>query len=201
MLRARAIEEQPAKYWMYALDLISRYLHIACTAVLVGGTLFYEMVVPAAIDELKTEQQLDVFGRARWFFKRLVWISAVLLLISGAVSTRKHWRAYEEEPVVYTGGTLSEVDDVRPSILRRPGWWWAAHASTGTLAVLIAVYLTTVARPPDHPIGWMRLNLVILLIVIFLASATRHVRLFNSEDTARGRGFVPFISPPLDPSE
>ena len=38
-------------YWMYALDLISRYLHIACTTVLVGGTLFYEMVVPAAIDE------------------------------------------------------------------------------------------------------------------------------------------------------
>ena len=179
-------------YWMYVLDLISRYLHIACTTVLVGGTLFYEMVVPQAIDELKTEQQLDVFGRARWVFRRLVWISAVLLLVSGAISTRKHWASYQAEPVVY--GAMSDPADESPSVFRRPGWWWAAHASTGILTVLIAVYLTTVSRPPDHPIGWMRLNLVILLIVIFLASATRHARLFNA-DTMRGRVVIPFVMP------
>lgn len=180
-------------YWMYALDLISRYLHIACTTVLVGGTLFYEMVVPAAIDELKTEQQLDVFGRARWVFRRLVWTSAILLLISGALSTRRHWEAYQAEPIPSVDTNPNTADEA-PSVMRRPGWWWAAHASTGTLAVLIAVYLTTVTRPPDHPIGWMRLNLVILLIVIFLASATRHVRLFNA-DTARGRTVIPFVNP------
>ena len=180
-------------YWMYALDLISRYLHIACTTVLVGGTLFYEMVVPAAIDELKTEQQLDVFGRARWFFRRLVWVSAALLLISGAVSTRKHWASYQTEPLAGHSVHASPPGGP-PSVFRRPGWWWAAHVSTGTLAVLIAVYLTTVPRPPDHPIGWMRLNLVILLVVIFLASATRHARLFNAE-TARGRFVSPFALP------
>ncbi len=181
-------------YWMYALDLISRYLHIVCTTVLVGGTLFYEMVVPAAIDELKTEQQLDVFGRARWVFKRLVWTSAILLVVSGAVSTRKHWGSYKAEPVPSYGTSSGVGTDDSPTVFRRPGWWWAAHASTGTLAVLIAVYLTTVARPPDHPIGWMRLNLGILLIVIFLASATRHARLFNS-DTMRGRLVIPFVMP------
>ncbi|HEV2296661.1 MAG TPA: hypothetical protein VGR35_22655 [Tepidisphaeraceae bacterium] len=184
-------------YWMYALDLISRYLHIACTTVLVGGTLFYEMVVPAAIDELKEHQQLDVFGRARWVFRRIVWISATLLVISGAISTRKHWHNYQAEPTPTqtSAAPASFREDVVPSLLRRPGWWWAAHVSTGALAVLIAVYLTTVARPPDHPIGWMRLNLVILLLVIFLASATRHVRLFNA-DTDRGRVVIPFIHPP-----
>src|SRR3954452_14676123 len=124
-------------YWMYALDLISRYLHIACTTVLVGGTLFYEMVVPLAIDELKTEQQLDVFGRARWVFRRLVWTSAVLLVLSGVVSTRKHWSTYKDEALL-PPGTSADVD-ATPGVLRRPGWWWAAHASTGTLAVLIAV--------------------------------------------------------------
>jgi uncharacterized membrane protein len=191
------LPEEVAMYWTYALDLVSRYLHIACTTVLVGGTLFYEMVVPGAIEELKPEQQFDVFGRARWVFRRLVWTSAVLLIITGAISTRRHWAAYQAEPVS-TFGTPSIADDEFPSVLRRPGWWWAAHASTGTLAVLIAVYLTTVTRPPDHPIGWMRLNLVILLIVIFLASATRHVRLFNS-DTMRGRTVIPFINP--EPSE
>jgi hypothetical protein len=185
-------EESPM-YWMYALDLLSRYLHIACTTVLVGGTLFYEMVVPGAIEELKPEQQYDVFGRARWVFKRIVWTSAVLLILSGIVTTRRHWDAYKAEPVPSQGMTFDDADE-SPSVLRRPGWWWAAHASTGGLAVLIAVYLTTVARPPDHPIGWMRLNLVILLVVIFLASATRHVRLFNA-DTARGRTMIPFVNP------
>ena len=34
-----------AEVFVHVLDLLSRYLHIACTTILVGGTLFYEMVV------------------------------------------------------------------------------------------------------------------------------------------------------------
>jgi len=179
---------------VHVIDLLSRYLHIACSTVLVGGTLFYEMVVPAAIEELKTEQQLDVFGRARLVFKRLVWISAILLVLSGIVSTRKQWREYSSTEVFPRElGVPVDVEELAPAI-RRPGWWWVAHTSTGMLAVVIALYLTTVTRPPDHPIGWMRLNLVILLIVIFLGSATRHVRLVNS-DANRGVVRVPFVTP------
>jgi len=180
--------------FVHVADLVSRYLHIACTTVLVGGTLFYEMVVPAAIEELKTEQQLDVFGRARFVFRRLVWISAVLLVLSGIISARKHWREYSRPET--SPGAIVNVEDSPDgqSAIRRPGWWWVAHTSTGALAVLIALYLTTVARPPDHPIGWMRLNLVILLIVIFLGSATRHVRLVN-DDAQRGVVRVPFVTP------
>ena len=184
--------------FVHVTDLLSRYLHIACTTILVGGTLFYEMVVPAAIEELKTEQQLDVFGRARIVFKRLVWISAILLVVSGVVTTRKQWRAYSQAEVS-SGGVVVEAPAGResPSVLHRPGWWWVAHASTGALAVVIALYLTTVTRPPDHPIGWMRLNLVILLVVIFLGSATRHVRLVNEDPRNNVR--VPFVVP--EPSE
>ena len=59
----------------------------------------------------------------------------------------------------------------------RPGWWVVAHAATGILAVIIAVLLTIGASPPGRPILWMRLNLIVLMIVIFLGSATRQVRL------------------------
>lgn len=182
-----------AEVFVHILDLLSRYLHIACTTVLVGGTLFYEMIVPAAIDELKTEQQLDVFGRARWFFRRLVWISAIVLLVSGIISARRHWREYSQPETA--DGIIVNAADVAdaPEIFRRPGWWWAAHTSAGALAVLIALYLTSIARPPDHPIGWMRLNLVILLVVIFLGSAARHVRLVNN-DASRGVIRVPFVN-------
>ena len=45
--------------------LITRYLHIVCTAFLVGGTLFYEMVVPVAVGDMTEGQQLAVMGRSR----------------------------------------------------------------------------------------------------------------------------------------
>ncbi len=76
------------------LILLNRYLHIVCTTTLVGGTLFYEMVVPVAIDELKPEQQLSVFARARWVFRGIVWTSAVVLVITGCVSSYRNLGYY-----------------------------------------------------------------------------------------------------------
>jgi hypothetical protein len=185
------------------IDLIARYLHIVCTTLLVGGTLFYEMVVPVAIDELKQEQQLAVFARARWVFRRIVWISAFLLIFSGIISTTKHWGAYNQAELAAqpaAGATTQpDTDRLNPtSIAWKPGWWWAAHASTGAIAVLIALFLTSFKRPPSHPIGWMRLNLVILLIVIFLASATRHVRQVSTKPPDKPTTTQP--SPATSPS-
>lgn len=183
------------------IDLIARYLHIVCTTLLVGGTLFYEMVVPVAIDELKQEQQLAVFARARWVFRRIVWISAFFLIFSGIVSTTKHWAAYNQaeiatQPAV-VATTQPAADRLNPtSIAWKPGWWWAAHASTGVIAVIIALFLTSFKRPPSHPIGWMRLNLVILLIVIFLASATRHVRTVSTTPQTRPASQPAAAAPP-----
>src|SRR5688500_7398383 len=135
--------------FIHLLELFSRYLHIVCTTVLVGGTLFYEMVVPEAVEELKQAQQLDVVGRARWVFKRLVWGAAIILAVSGIVSSRRHWSSYErgDRAALLSGSpdinNPDGDDDGVPYFARRPGWWWAAHASTGMLAVLIAVFLTS----------------------------------------------------------
>ena len=182
-------------------DLLNRYLHIVCTTVLVGGTLFYEMVVPVAIGELKEQHQLGVFGRARWMFKGLVWLSAVLLIVSGVLTSRKHWPAYtgaETGNVIAMSPTGARTLADTPEVLRRPGWWWAAHASTGTIAVVIALYLTTVRRPPDHPIGWMRLNLIVMMVVMFLGSATEHVRHVYAEAAERDEIRVPFVIPAIE---
>jgi hypothetical protein len=166
-------------YFLHTLVFLSaRYVHIVCATVLVGGTLFYEMVVPPAIDELKMEQQLLIFARARLFFKWIVWLSAALILISGVVSTYSHWNAYTQEQVfrIDKNGTPSPVI-IPISPLVRPGWWWAAHGSCGLLAVLIAVSLTFGKSPPTQPIRWMRLNLVILFLVMFMATVARQTRL------------------------
>jgi hypothetical protein len=171
-------------YFLHMLVyLFARYLHIVCATVLVGGTLFYEMIVPPAIDELKTEQQLLIFARARWFFKWIVWLCAVIILLSGVVSSYGHWREYlrdEGSARVYGPQAPAEAE-VSPVV--KPGWWWAAHTSCGVLAIIISVGLTIGKVPPSQPIRWMRLNLIILLLVMFLATATRQTRLESGSPT------------------
>lgn len=168
--------------------LIARYLHIVCTALLVGGTLFYEMVVPVAVGDMPAGQQLAIMGRSRWVFRWIVWISALLLIASGIATAVRHWNTYTETPieeptltVVDTPDTTTQPVEVATRFKLRSGWWFVAHASTGFIAVIIAVGLTLGGTPPARPVQWMRLNLVILLIVIFLATVAREVRLAVSE--------------------
>src|SRR3569833_891769 len=71
--------------------LFSRYLHIVATTLIVGGTLFFELVVPLAIGELKNEVQLVLFARMRWIFRSVVYISTVTLLLTGAISMYRNW--------------------------------------------------------------------------------------------------------------
>jgi hypothetical protein len=156
--------------------LFARYLHIVCATVLVGGTLFYEMVVPPAIDELKQEQQLLIFARARLFFKWIVWVCAAIILASGVISSYGHWNDYNRvPPEVQT--VLPRPELAQDSVIAQPGAWWAAHTSCGVLALIISVSLTIGKVPPSQPIRWMRVNLIILLLVMFLATATRQTRL------------------------
>ena len=173
--------------WLRHFLFVSmRWLHIVCTTLVVGGTLFFEFVVPIAVEDLKTEQQLTVFGKARWVFKRVIWPSAFLLLMSGATSIFRQWNAYLEHP--------------------RDGMLIAAvvHSALGIVALGIALMLTVPASPPNRPIGWMRLNLGILLLAILAASVARYIRLRDNpqssnltqqDDTGTIRGAI------LGPSE
>ncbi len=147
---------------------LSRWLHIVCTTLVVGGTLFFEFVVPIAIEDLRKEQQLSVFGNARWVFKRVIVVCSIILLLSGAVSIYHLWEMYYARP----GYEKSLV-------------WGMAHVGLGIVGLGIALLLTIRGRPPEHPIGWMRINLALLLIGIFAAVAARHVRMTAREKEAR----------------
>jgi hypothetical protein len=167
------------------LYLLNRYVHVIATAVIIGGTLFYEMIVPVAIGDLKQEQQLLVFGRARWTFRGVVWTCALLLVISGIVTSIRQWEDYTQPEQIAppTTATVESRPDSESTMsgFRRPGWWWAAHVSTAAVGLLVAVALTSVRKPPEYAVQWMRLNLLILLLVVFFASATRDIRLMNAE--------------------
>lgn len=151
-----------------------RWLHIVFTTALVGGVLFYEFVIPKAIEELKGETQLAVLGRVRWIFRRIVVWSAVVLIVTGVISTWRQWGAYTPR-------------FVRP--------WWALHVGLGVIAMALAVRITLGDRVPRHPIRWLRVDLVILLVAMFAAAVTRHVRLTIQEQVARNR---PAIMMPVE---
>jgi uncharacterized membrane protein len=147
----------------HALFALVHWLHIVCTTLLVGGTLFYEFVIPKAIEDLKEESQLAVLGRVRWFFRGVVILCAILLFATGGLSI---WFYLP----MYTGA----FEVVRP--------WLAWHVALGTVALIVAVIAMARTRSPRHPLIWMRINFVILLITIFVASLVRHIRLTVQDD-------------------
>ena len=113
----------------------------------------------------------------------LVWTCAALLVLSGIFSTVRQWRDYTGAEAMPSHVSVDAPEPLRGimSDLRRPGWWWAAHVSSGLVALLVAVSLMTVRRPPANPLYWMRLSLMILLVVMFLATTARHMRLATND--------------------
>src|SRR5215218_2400330 len=138
--------------------LVSRYVHIVATALIVGGTLFYEMVVPVAIGELKTEVQLALFGRMRWVFRWVVYSSAIALLVTGASSVYRNFHVLDGRYVRVMEQTAG-VEKIRAlqdaSIMNRPKIWFVAHLAAGAVSLLIALMLVSGGRPPERPIQWM----------------------------------------------
>jgi hypothetical protein len=144
--------------WAHTIVLpLNRWLHIVSTTLLVGGTLFYEFVIPKAIEDLKAESQLAVLGRVRWIFRRIVLISASLLLLSGIIASWRNWPTYN-----------GDYGAVKP--------WWIIHTALGGLAMVSAVCLTIGDHVPRHPIAWLRVNFVVMLVALFTADIIVYVR-------------------------
>lgn len=160
---------------------ITRWMHLVCMTLIVGGTLFFELVLPIAIEDMKREERLYVFARARWVFRWVVWVSMGGLVLSGAVTAYRMWPTYR----------LPEF-----AIASR---WALAHVVIGVVGLAIPLLLTIGRRPPEDPVRWMRLNLVILLVAIFLGSATRHFQLARWEQQIKveGQGKLPDRAPPV----
>ena len=144
---------------------VNRWVHIVGTALILGGILFFEFVVPLATADLRDEQRLAVFGRIRWIFRRVVWFSMIALLVSGALSLVRVWPLYQQERVT----TGNEWFTSTP--------WAAGHVVLGIIGFALALRITSGRRLLDRPVDWLRANLVILLVAVFLASAARHLEL------------------------
>ncbi len=155
MLNHFALLSDPVQHALFSLV---RWLHIVCTTLLVGGTLFYEFVIPKAIEDLKEESQLAVLGRVRWFFRGVVILSAILLVVTGGLSV------WFYSPM-YTG------------VFRVVQPWLVCHVAVGLIGLFVGVVAVGRTRSPRHPLKWMRINFVILLTVMFIGALAHHIRL------------------------
>ena len=160
--------------------LFSRYIHIVATTVIVGGTLFFEMVVPLAIGELKTEVQLALIGRMRWVFRWVVYTCTIALVVTGSISYYRNYdnvmRGRNIEILAKASSPQKIQAAIDASVFNWPKLWFVAHLVAGAVSLLIALALVHGGRPPERPIQWMRVNLFVLMVAIFLASASRGAR-------------------------
>jgi uncharacterized membrane protein len=137
---------------------VNRWLHVVCTTLLVGGTLFYEFVIPKAIEDLKEEAQLAVLGRVRWFFRQVVIFSALILTVTGCLSAYHQWPMFN-------------------GVFREVRLWLLLHIAVGLLALIVGIAAMARRRASRQPLIWLRVNFVILLVTIFVADVGRHMRM------------------------
>jgi hypothetical protein len=127
---------------------------------------------------------------SRLVFRWIVFVSALLLLISGAFMTARSMWIYrgEQIPIFKQMAQLSHPGAVstpvldRPTVFDKPALWFLLHLSVALISLIIAVALVRGGRPPLAPVSWMQLNFVLLLLVVFLAAMSRNARqrLFES---------------------
>jgi uncharacterized membrane protein len=157
---------------------LNRWLHLVASTLIVGGVLFFEFVVPLATADLKEEQQLAVFGRARWVFRRVVWISLGFLLVTGAFSLWRMWALYKSDERLVGSFWLAS------------GPWVYLHVLLGLIGFALVLRVTNTRRLHGHPIGWLRVALVVMLASMFAVSIARQVRMHMRElqDTQQADG-------------
>ncbi len=182
--------------------LIARYGHIVAAMLLIGGLMFHEMVVPLALSDEREESRLALFARTRWSFRRIVWGCLALLLLSGSVMSYHRVPVYLQQE--YSVGDMQGGFPHALPIGLRTGWWWVAHVSTGVMAMMIALYVIAGDRPIAHPVSWLRLDLVMLLVVVFIGSVTHYVDMVHIQRGISGappaRLYIAAPEPPAEPT-
>ncbi len=159
-------------WYFHAFFVLNRWFHIVGMTLLVGGILFFEFVVPLAVEDLQDDQRLAVFGRARWVFRKIIWVSVLCIFFSGLFAMLRMWPMY---------GDLEHVEKAFRTSWVGPKPWFIAHTAVGLVGMLMALRLTGGRSPMKQPVQWMRLTLIVLVVSIFLAAVTRYVHLHLHE--------------------
>ena len=164
--------------FLHAAFIIERWLHVIAGMLIVGGAFVYEFVLPRALEDLRDEQQMAVFGKVRFAFRAVVLAGTLLLILTGIGQTIQ---LQHPQSALFDIGVQNYWigRTPNPENLTLAGWWCLAHEVLGVLTLIYALKLTFGPKVP--PMSRMRVNFVVLLVAVFLADVSRHIRVTNSE--------------------
>lgn len=134
---------------MQTLTLISRMVHIASMAALVGGLLYMVAAMLPALKLVDENLKQTLVKLARKRFARITHPAITLLILSGA------WQWYANTPVYHKASP-------------------ALQALLGTKVLLaivlfVMIFVGAAGLLKGNPAKWVWLNLLLALIVIVLA--------------------------------
>jgi uncharacterized membrane protein len=142
---------------MPVLDILMRYLHVVAACLAVGGAFFIRFVLPQGTRDLDAEKKHYVLLRSRRAFKMVVHSAILALLVSGAYNAVRLWLQYK----------------VNHALLHP---LFGAHLLLALTVFTISIVLLKGVEPPRKHRGWMKVNVVLMLLAILAASTLKWAR-------------------------
>jgi uncharacterized membrane protein len=157
---------------MPVLDILFRYVHIVAACLAVGGAFFMRFLLPVGTRDLDPERKEHVFLRSRRAFKMVVHAAIAAFLISGTYNAIRLWPQY----------------GVNHWLLHP---LWGAHLFLGLTVFTISIVLLRGIEPPRRHRGWMKANVVLMLLAILAAGVLKWAR--ERENRFPARGEIPTL--------
>ena len=138
-------------------DILFRYVHVLAACLAVGGAFFMRFVLPVGTRDLDPEKKQHVFLRSRRAFKLVIHSAIAAFVVSGAYNAIRLWPQYKVNHLL-----LHSL--------------WGAHLLLGLTVFTISIVLLRGIEPPRRHRGWMKANVVLMLLAILAAGVLKWAR-------------------------
>lgn len=142
---------------MALFDILFRYVHVVAACLAVGGAFFMRFLLPLATRDLDPRGKEFVFLRGRRAFKVVVHAAIAAFLVSGTYNAIRLWPQYRVNHWV-----------LHPL--------WGAHLFLALAVFTISIVLLRGIEPPRRHRGWMKANVVFMLLAILAAGVLKWAR-------------------------
>ena len=148
-------------------DILFRSVHVVAACLAVGGAFFMRFLLPVGTRDLDAHGKEHVFLRSRRAFKLVVHSAILAFVVSGAYNAVRLWPQY----------------GVNHWLLHP---LWGAHLVLGLAVFTISIVLLRGVEPPRRHRGWMKANVILMLLAILAAGALKWARERENRFPAQG---------------
>src|SRR5690349_9563054 len=142
---------------MAVLDILFRYLHVVTACLAVGGAFFIRFLLPIGTRDLDAENKDFVLLRSRRAFKMVIHPAMLTFIVSGIYNSWRLFPQYKANPPM-----LHSL--------------WGTHILIALIIFGISIYLLKGVEPPRKHRGWMKVNFVLMLLAVLVASSLKWAR-------------------------